>query len=230
MLNKLARGVLASAIATAVAGWCAMIAPASATMISPNLNANNGEPSLYQIMNSTYGAGNWSQYDSATTAYGTNSGVSIGVEARALYASDSSTFGVLQNTTTFVPVISFNGSLTSQSATILPSMLSTNVGGQFETAFKNDTTGQYFYSNAAENPDHQAHLIEFQILNMPNTYVFAWEDSVGGDYDYNDLVMQYQFTMDPDPVPEPMTISLLGGALLFGSCAQRYLKRKQARA
>jgi hypothetical protein len=162
-----------------------------------------------------------------TTRNGTNSGATIGVDLQARYASDASTFGFFKDTTTFVPVASFNSGVTSQSSVITPSMLSSQIGGLFEWGFRNDTTGQLFSSNEAKNSDQTAHLILFQLLSIPNTYVLAWEDRTSWDYDYNDLILEYRYTMNPSPVPEPMTISLLGAALIMAGGIRRVRRRRQ---
>ncbi len=56
----------------------------------------------------------------------------------------------------------------------------------------------------------------------------GWEDTIGGDYDYNDLI--FAFTDPPnwnnDPVPEPGTLAMFGLGLL-GLAA---LRRRKVRA
>jgi hypothetical protein len=106
-------------------------------------------------------------------------------------------------------------------------MLSSSFGGIYEKGLRDDTTGQLFSSNESKNADGRAHLIEFQILSMPNTYVMAWEDQIGGDYDYNDLILEYTRVLNPRPVPEPMTLSLLASALILVGGSRRLLQSKR---
>lgn len=203
----------------------ALGSPARATMVTPG--SNPSEPSLYQLMNNIYGAGNWVQLDDSSTQTVTNGGQSITLNYDVRYASDTGTFGVFKDGTSFSPFMNVSGNTaTPTSVQITPSMLSTNIGGIYSWGYKNDTTGQLFSGNNAMNADQRAHLIIFAIPNLTNTFVLAWEDMVGGDYDYNDLLLQESWVLTPTPVPEPLTISLLGSALILAAGARRLVRPK----
>ncbi len=232
MLLKFTRGALIGATALAAFGWAA-IGPASATMVTPAPVGGNGEPGLYTIMNNLYGAGNWTQFDDSLVQTATNNGTqTLGVTYTARYAADNSTFGIWKDGTTFNPLMTVtNAGAQPSYVLITPSMLSTNPGGIYSPGLRDDTTGISYRSNDAKNPDGLPHLIEFQITNMTNTFVMAWEDELGGgDRDYNDLILQYVVDFNPKPppaqVPEPITVSLLGASLLLVGGARRYLKTK----
>ncbi len=228
MRQNLARVANAAAISLSLMGGAALFSPAGAVMITPG-NAP-GEPNLYTIMNNTYGAGNWTQIDSTAVGYqfGTNAGQTLQVDFSSRFAADTGTFGVFTNQTTWNPLISFVGSTaTPPSVLITPSMQSSSLGGTFTYGYRNDTTGDLYSSDQSKNADGIAHLIWFQINNMSDTWVMAWEDEFGGgDHDYQDAILQTYWHVVPTPVPEPATLGLFSLVCLGTALVTRRRNRR----
>lgn len=101
--------------------------------------------------------------------------------------------------------------------------------------------GNIFYSDASLNPNGSDQLVAFQggdgrsanffgkgaLPWLPNEWVLAWEDLPynSSDKDFNDFVVLVE-SVAPVPVPEPGTLALLGGGLLYGAFRSR--RRLQA--
>jgi hypothetical protein len=233
----------ATMLALGLMGGMALHNPASAIMVTPAHNPN-GEPFLYDIMNSTYGAGNYTQLDSTNGAVGTNVGQSYFVNYQVRYAADPGTYGLLTDNGTFHSLMSFTGGtgpLSAGAVATPPTALLSNAalsswvpfGSTFTTGFRDTATGATFSSDPSKNADGLVHLIMFELTNRstPNslTFVGAWKDALGlGDGDYNDLILEWTvtFASDPTPVPEPATLALLGASCLLLAGAR--LKSKSA--
>jgi hypothetical protein len=186
----------------------------------------NGEPSLKQILDSTYGAGHWSQLNGATVWNSVSPGVAS-YQLIAAYSADvhqfgySTTTGGSPNSSNFTSLFSVSGSVYSR--TVSPSgfgSFSITAGSPFVFVLNNVTTGNYFSSNDLQNlgidPMNPDHVLAFSVQGEPNTYVLAFEDLTIGeksDIDYNDLVVQVSMK----PVPEPASLVLIG--LGAGTCA-----------
>jgi hypothetical protein len=220
MMRKLATIAGTALLSAGLLGVSGGHHSASALMVTPNTNPN--ELSLYQVMDKLYGAGNWTQLDDSVYQRNTNMGVSYLVNFQAMYAKDTSQLGIFTNQTTYSGLINLSGGQAQpQSIVVTPTMQSSSVGGFFEWAFKNLDTGVIFSENKTKNPDGLDHLIAFSLNNMPNSGVFAWEDRVGGDYDYQDAIFQYTWQIVPTPVPEPTTLGLFAVACLGVAAAVR---------
>jgi hypothetical protein len=198
---------------------------AEAVVITPG--ASSGEPGLYQLMNSLYGAGNWTQWDSGGVSTFSTANRTFYQSYDVRYASDNAEVGFLKDNTTFFSTMSVTGSgsgavATPASATITSDMLSTGGNGIASYGLKNTTTGQLYSSDWTKNADGLVHLIMFTITNMPNTFVMAWEDTLGGgDHDYNDMIVQLVQREGSVPVPEPATLSVIGMALIGMAAIRR---------
>ncbi len=86
------------------------------------------------------------------------------------------------------------------------------------------------FSNPAWNSGNTDHMVTFAVVGMPNTYVIAFEDvlstaSIVQDRDFNDVAIQ---VTSLHPVPEPGTLSLLGGSLLLGLGLARRRRRSKS--
>jgi hypothetical protein len=93
--------------------------------------------------------------------------------------------------------------------------------------------GGTFYSDYALN-DNVDHLVSYQgkddMVKLPDVnagpwtadeYILAWEDVVGGDNDFNDMVVMVESVR---PVPEPTTMGLMGLGLVGLAFAARRKK------
>jgi hypothetical protein len=83
--------------------------------------------------------------------------------------------------------------------------------------------GVTYYSLDQLNPGGNAQVLAFRELNA-NRWTIAFEDTLrpGGDFDYNDFIFQIESIT---PVPEPMTLLLLGLGLLGVAGIRRKFKK-----
>jgi hypothetical protein len=85
----------------------------------------------------------------------------------------------------------------------IPAVFHTNVADRFGDYHARITTNYADFNVGGLSSAASAALAS---ISSPIIYV-GWEDRIGGDYDYNDLI--FAFSAAPDPVPEPATLALV---------------------
>lgn len=135
--------------------------------------------------------------------------------ARAKYADFSQEFGYIPqingsyNAADFVHLFDVSGSTNGIS---LPGPSATLGSGNVNFIWALNPSGAPLWTSLSSwNSDFLDHMVTWEIIGKPFTWVIAWEDLTGGgDRDFNDLVVEVSVT----PVPIPSALLLLGSGLV----------------
>ena len=212
------------------------------------INTSSGEPSLFDLLDGIYGAGNYERISDDLDGVWVADDI-VGATAMAKTANAKQRLGVCEicdgtDNFQFGPTITQNGVF---AISLFDGTYSFS-GPSFrwyDAAF-GDPYVATAYSDPLLNPRGVDQMVTFAIKNRPGVFVLGFEDRPSGiryvasDRDFNDFIVEVRFapqqpilTSDPQPpgneiipsVPEPTGIALLGGALLALGLAGRKRRR-----
>jgi hypothetical protein len=202
------------------------------------VNTNSGEPSIFYLLDTIYGAGNYERISDDLDGVWAAADI-IGATAIGKAAGAEQRLGVCElcdgtDNFQFGPTVTQNGifSLTLFDDTF------TFLGPSFrwyDAAFGDPGVGTV-YSDPTLNATATDHMVSFAIKNRPGVFVLGFEDWLStypyraSDRDFNDFIVEVRFATPTDEitpaVPEPTGIALLGGALLVLGLAGRARRRR----
>jgi len=166
----------------------------------------------------------------------------VSFTAEAVYAAYHQTFGFGYNTaSTWSELFRVDGVkfAVTTTASGVGNQQGSSVGAVFTTnplhwvrAGDHDTwTNNVLTSRIADNPTGKDQMVTYLIndirggVPVNTTWLVFWEDMQSGDFDYNDLVVEFEVQGRGFIVPEPVTmLSLFGGVVFLG----RYIRRRTA--
>jgi hypothetical protein len=223
----------------------AVLAAPSAALAVPHTTFVNSpfapEQSIFQIMDTLYGVGNWTRVNDGNDQWWTNLG-NAGARASAKYAQFTQGFGYVDGSNTFQQLFSvtgngylapgaFVGFTPAQSGNPFRWADNATNGGfvNYWTSLESDNAGDSYVCFGGPCVDH---MISFLITggSSAGNYVVAFEDLArrafgnyagASDRDFNDLVVEIEGARPS--IPEPGTVVLVG--LGLGALALRARRR-----
>ncbi|MBI1358626.1 MAG: DUF4114 domain-containing protein [Acidobacteria bacterium] len=200
------------------------------TIVTPN---QLGEPDLVSSLDTIYGPGGYVRITDAVDTLWTIQGTTFSVKAVSSFASSLVSFGLCivcdgSDDITYTPSIDPN----TKSILDLPLAANSNIADGIYSLFTDSTLADPNYAGSVGrvfsspllNPLGADHMVTFQVVGKPNTYIVAFEDwfetsNVASDRDFNDVALE----ITAYPIPEPGSMALLGGGLIaaFGLLRRR---------
>jgi len=207
-----------------------------------NLYDSTGGGGGAGIMEWIYGAGNFTRVDDAADIFWTDAVGQNGVIFDAVYAGSGQGLYLTKpngTSATTASALTWSGSSTDNPPFRGTGVISLPDLPSDPFLFADNTAG-FWSSSPSLNSDREDHMVTFLVtgyLNTPGipsgmtaltqpTYVIAFEDTAGGDYDYNDLVVEVH-GVSPTQTSVPEGGSALG--LIAGSLMAWGLLRWQQR-
>lgn len=212
------------------------VAPGS--QYTPILSNPNSEPDLIASLDLIYGPGGYTRVSDNNDQLWKILNNGFSATAVSSFAYGVINFGLCMicdgsDDITFTPLVVTDGAPLNMS--LSPNVI---VGDGIYNLFIDSLISDPLYQNDVGrvfssplwNAGNTDHMVTFAVVGMPNTYIIAFEDvlstaNIVQDRDFNDVAIQ---VTSLHPVPEPGTLTLLGGALLLGLGLARRRRRSES--